>query len=842
MLLNYLKLSVRLLIRKPFLTLINVTGLGVGFAVFFVLWQHSTYELQSDQFHKDHDRIYRVYCDFRFAEGDNWTNYVFSTLPPILVKLVKEKNKDIEDLTRIIHQKNFDAIRWKGPQTDTAGYSEFTTDITLSYVDRKGEKFSFKETTCAFADPNFFEFFSIPLTIGLPQDILDRADAVVLSASTAKKYFGEHDPVGKTLLLNDDKTFTVTGVFKDLGHNTHLKAELLFSTLHVSNAMESTDPLQETAVSYYKLNAKADVAQLEEAIAQESGLHWNLQDAFPGSTSAFHLQKLQDAAFQIFENDSYSPKSRFKLQIFLVVGIVVLAMAWINYLNLQLSVQATRMKELATRKTAGAGIGDFINQFLVESLVINIVSVLLAITIIQLLKSPLEILFQLHIPEWSEFRIQTLLIFLVVMVMCILIAALHPALTMWKLTIRSLFNFGKVFGEGRNFTKIASIVQFVIAIVLIVWLGAVFSQVNFVLGTTWGVDSDRVVVVELPVDDSIIGRNNDIETLKNELKSTAGVEDVTVSRTVVGDLIRNRVAFWHYDRYDAHAVPKSDGGVDERFIPFYKLEIIAGRNFMPENPGDRNSVIISREAARNVGWTPEEAIGKAVGVEKYPWRSVSSRAEVIGVIEDHRYSPLYRQSTISETNRGTILTYGNYLFPKNVSSKMSIRLNGHDDVIEAIETKFQNIFPGKLFHWYFLDSYINVHYQSEQIAKNQITLFTTIAIGIACLGLLGMISSKVVSKTKEIGIRKVLGARLHQVGYILLNATFKQIGIAIVVGVPLAYFLTQSYLQKFSERITLQWWHFMLPIAILILLMLATVTSLVWKAAKRNPVEALKYE
>jgi len=842
MLLNYIKLTVRLLIRNPFLTLINVTGLSVGFAVFFVLWQHSTYELQSDQFHKDNDRIYRVYCDFRFAEGDNWTNYVHGTLPPILVKLVKEKNKDIEDLTRVIHQKNFDAIRWEGPQTDTAGYSEFNTDITLSYINRKGEKFSFKETKCAFADPNFFEFFSIPLTIGLPKGILDRADAVVLSESTAKKYFGEEDPIGKTLLLNDDKAFTVTGVFKEPGHNTHLNAELMFSTLHISNAMESSDPFQETAVSYYKLNAKADIQQLEKALAQECGLHWNFQDAFPGSTYEFHFQALKDAAFQIFENDSYSPKSRFKLQIFLVVGIVVLAMAWINYLNLQLSLQSTRMKELATRKTAGAGIGDFINQFLVESLIINIISVLVAITIIQLLKSPLEILFQLHVPEWSEFRIQTLLIFLMAMVIGILIAALHPALTMWKLTIRSLFNFGKVFGEGRNFTKVSSILQFVIAIVLIVWLGAVFSQVNFVLGNTWGVDSDRVVVVELPVDDSTIGRNNDVETLKNELKTTAGVEDVTVSRTVVGDLVRNRIAFWQLDRYDAHAVPKSDGGVDERFIPFYKLEIIAGRNFMAENPADRNSVILSREAARNVGWTPEEAIGKAVGVEKYSWRSVSSRAEVIGVIEDHRYSPLYRQSTISEANRGTILTYGNYLFTKNVPSKMSIRLNGHDDVIGTIEAKFESIFPGKFFHWYFLDSHMNTHYQSEKIAKNQITLFTTIAIGIACLGLLGMISNKVLSKTKEIGIRKVLGARLHQVGYILLNTTFKQIGIAIVMAVPLAYFLTQSYLQKFSERITLQWWHFTLPIAILILLMLVTVASLVWRAAKRNPVEALKYE
>jgi putative ABC transport system permease protein len=812
--------------------------------VFFVLWQHATYELESDQFHKDHERIYRIYHHFRFAEGDNWDDYVFSTLPPILLKLVMEKNSDVEDLTRIIYQKNFDAIRWHGPQTDTAGYSEFSNEVRLSYIDAADEKISFKETNCAFADPNFFEFFSYPLAMGSPRVVLNRADAVVLSESTARKYFGEQNPVGKTFLLNDDKSFTVTGVFKDFGHNTHNNADLLFSTLHIANAMESADPFQETAIGYYRLSAGADIPKLKKALTSETKLHWNfIFEHFPGSTSEFHFQPLEDAAFEVFQNDAYSPKSKFKLQVFLVVGIVVLIMAWINYLNLQLSLQARRMKELATRKTAGARIYDFINQFFVESLIINALSVLVAVTIIQLLKSPLEVLFQLSVPDWKEITFETSLIFVGVMVLGVLIAALHPALTMWELTIHSLFNFGKVFAEGQNFTKSTSMLQFCIAIVLIFWLGAVFSQVNFVLNSSWGIDRSGVMVVELPVDNSIVGRNNDVETLKSQLKRTAGIEDVTVSRTVVGDLVRNRLAFWQYDRFDARAVPKSDGGVDERYIPFYKLELIAGRNFMAENPTDRNAVIISREAAKNVGWTPEEAIGKAVSVEKFSWRSISTRAEVIGVIEDHRYSPLYMQSTISsETNRGTILTYGNYLFPNNFSSKMSIRLNGSDDVIETIEAKFQEIFPGELFHWYFLDSHMNAHYQSEKIARNQITLFTSIAIGIACLGLLGMISNKVISKTKEIGIRKVLGAQLYQIGQILLTPTFKQVCVAVVIALPSAYLLTQSYLQKFSERVTLQWWHFALPIAILILLLLVTVASLVWRAARRNPVEALKYE
>ena len=842
MLLNYIKLSIRLLIRSPFFTLINISGLSIGFAVFFILWQHSTYELKSDQFHKDHDRIYRIYCDFYFGEGNNWDHYIFSTIPPVVAKLVKEKNEDVESLTRLIHQKNFEAIRWAGPQTDTAGWSGFNTELTLSYIDEREEKLSIKQTATAFADPNFFEFFTLPLTLGQPDQVLNRADAIVLSESTASRYFGTQNPIGKTLIVNEDRSFTVTGVFKDLGANTHLVFDLLFSTLHIANAMEGINPFQETAVSYFKLYHDADTRKIEKSITNESELHWNFQDTFPGSKGDFHLQPLKDAPFQLFDNDSYSPKSRLKLQVFLLVGIVVLVMAWINYLNLQLNAQSSRMKELATRKAAGAKITDFINQFLVESVIVNVLAALVAITLIQLLKSPLEILFQLSVPDWNEFNNETLIILLAAIVIGILIAALHPAISMWRLTIRSMLSSGKALSDGRAFTKITSVLQFITAIVLIVWFGTVFSQVDFVLNSSWGLDRDRVIVVELPVNDTIIGRNTHVEELKNELLSTGAVEDLTVSRTVVGDLFRNRLAFWSKDQSRVYAVPKSDGGVDERFVPFYKLKILAGRNFIRDNPADRSTVILSRDAARSMGWNPEEAIGKVVFIEKYSWRSFASEAEVIGVIEDHQYSPLYMQSSMSDANRGTILTYGNYIRPKNLPQKMSIRLSGSANNMDVIQEKFEAVFPGKLFHWYFLDNHVNAHYQEDRIARNQILLFTSLAIGIACLGLLGAISNKVVSKTKEIGIRKVLGARLHQIAEILLSPTLKQVGISTLIGTPLAYALTESYLQKFSERIVLQWWHFTLPVLLLILIMVLSVASVVWKAARKNPVVALKYE
>jgi len=843
MLFNYLKLSLRLLARNPFLTFINIVGLSVGFSVFLILWQHATYELHSDQFHKDYDRIYRLYNDFAFLEGENLNHYIYSTNPPILASLVKEQHPEIEALTRLIHQKRFNYVRWRGPQTDTAGYNELSTTVTLSRVTSQGEKINFKEFKAAFADPNFFEFFSIPLIEGRPESALSRMDALVLSNSTALKYFGSEEPLGKVLRLNNQESYTVTGIFADLPDNSHLTFDFLFSTLSIAEAMETADPMQESAVNYLKLSPSANIPDLERAFDAECEVHWSfIKDHFPGSTWKFQLQPLSEAAFHVFENDNYSPKSLMKLRLFLIVGIVVLSMAWINYLNLKLSTQATRMKELGVRAASGARVINFISQFLVESVLINSASVLLSLTLIQLLKSPLQVFFQFYVPDWTHVSYETVAVFLAVMAAGMFIAGLHPALTFWKLTLRSTLSYGKASGEGRNFIKLTSIVQFSIATILIVWLSTVNQQVQFVIHNSWGLNRERVVVLDIPLYDSLMGTHPNVRSLKNELLAISGVEDATVSTTVVGDMIRHRVGFFPGDHHGVWAVPKSDGGVDERFVPFYGLKILAGRNFTGDASSDRNAVILSREAAKSVGWEPDEAVGQRIDVERYSWRDLRSPGVVIGVIEDHRHSPLYRETTMSNANRGTLLTYGNYLFRRSYPAKMSIRLSGSTSTMAAVGEAFQRIFPREIFHWYFLDDHMNRLYENEEIALHQISLFTAIAIGVACLGLLGMITNRMVEKTKEIGVRKVLGARLHQIGYVLLSATMKQALIASGIGVPVAYLLTQLYLEKFVERVPLPWWQYVVPIGILLVTMFSTVVSVLWKAANANPVKALKCE
>jgi putative ABC transport system permease protein len=252
---------------------------------------------------------------------------------------------------------------------------------------------------------------------------------------------------------------------------------------------------------------------------------------------------------------------------------------------------------------------------------------------------------------------------------------------------------------------------------------------------------------------------------------------------------------------------------------------------------------LSLSTANRLGFNrPEEAIGQDIYVFK------ENKATVIGVFEDYKLEPLLNEGfVIYRGNPGLALTYKEFLLPGalfNKPNRMSLRVQPEtfNDAIVEIEKKYQKHFADGVFNWYFLDSVIDGKYKQQLVARNQITLFSILAIGIACLGLLGIISNKALEKTKEIGIRKVLGAELHQIAQMLLSTTTKQIVIATVISIPLTYYVTQQYLQNFSEHIHLRWWHYLLPLVILIGIMLGSVATVVWKAAKQNPVDALKYE
>ena len=828
MFLTYLKFSLRLLRRNPFLTFINVAGLSVGFATFLLLYPYAVYQLKSDQYHKDSERIARLSIDFKWADDNqNWNGFLGAFNWWGVANQIKNTFPQVEDVTRLAPQSVFAKER-QGTDKELV--------ITV-YSAKANKKTSFRESKVIFAEPNFFQFFTIPIEQGDTHHILDDANSVAISEQTSRKYFGEETPIGKTIYLNDSISLRVTAVFKNLPENTHLLFDVVISVVGKSNIDVSDLRNGWMGYCYLKVRESYDLNLLaKEFAAKKAILYAFVKSECRHCDFGVYLQPLNDVVFSNLRGNEFRFKSKYLLQSLSVVSFLVLIMAWINYVNISIHTLNKRLKELGTRKVMGAHFKQISFQFLTDSIIINLIAFGVALTIFQLVKAPGEELFEFYVPSFKDISGISFLIIAVFAIGGVLITALYPLLLINKKGPIELF---KKSVDGFRLTSLNLWLvtsQYISAIVLIIWVVAVYSQLNFVLKKELGIQRESIVIVEGPM------RYNHatdpvVTSFIKELKRITGVNAVTISRSVLGETT-DKGLLVALNKNSNYVGTDTNGGVDEGFLDTYNIRLIAGRNFIGDNPSDQNSILVSEVVVDRLGISsPQEAIGRRIALRDPEKENV----EIIGVFSDYEFRPLYMGQ---DERRGATLTYKNFLIPKYKPSKFSIALDLRilKSEMQAIEKLYKETFPDEVFKWYLLNDKIAQQYHTEMTAKNQIMFFTILAIGIACLGLLGMISNKVVEKTKEIGVRKVLGAQAHQIGYILLNATIKQIGLSTLIGLPIAYYFTHQYLEKFSERIVLHWWHYVIPVLILILIMFATVVLVLFKAVKTNPVESLRYE
>lgn len=831
MLLNYLKLSFRLMARNPFFTLINVTGLSIGFAVFYVLWQYSAAELKSDQQSKDWERVARLGGNWIFSDfGQIWETLKFGNSAPFMGPQLLADYPELESFTRIMDQPGFD------PERTPFGSSRITVTVE---ADGSTRHFTGDKIVCA--DTNVFSFFSIPLLAGDAESVLQKENSIVISKSRSRKYFGEEPALGNTLLLNN-QLFEVTGVFQDLPHNTHMDFAMIISNVSKLSSWTIPSEPDSPCMVYLKSRNIMNWQRLEERINHPTILQkytGEVMEHIPGSRWTHKIEPLSEIAYSEWGAPlSGKPtKSKTMLVAFQLIGTVVLLLAVINYILLSTAKITSRLKEVGVRRVSGAGSSDFFKQFIAETCMTFAIALVLAFTLVQLFKAPTQV--ELHIAtHYPTFSV--LIILGIAAFVSITICSAYPTRIALAFQPRTLLR--RDFPKRGARAVPLTLFQYGTAVVLIVFSFAIYRQISFVLKQSLGFKKENVIVIDAPILRSK-DYDNEIRTFVHKIVADGTAEMATVSRYAPGyegsgiDItIRksgNQVSF------------DSNGGVDENFIPFYNLKIVAGRNFLPDEKSD--VIILSEGALSRLGFTdPVDAVGNTVRLlvgeqRKEAWKDV----EIIGIVKEYRLRSLIKfNNAMDDPNRGIGLTYRSSLVPSLTVERISIR-PGTADVarnMASIGREYAAMFPGNPFNWSFLDDRINNQYQSEKILRNQLLFFTTLAIGIACLGLLGMISNKALQKTKEIGIRKVLGARLHQIASMLLKTTVKQITLAAALGIPAAYFLNEEYLQKFSERIELQWWHYALPVGLLILIMLATVAVVVWRAAKSNPVEALKYE
>lgn len=815
MLLKYLKHGVRLLLRSPYFSTINILGLSVGFAAFFALWQYTNAELATDQHFKDYQRIARIGCYWKWKEEVSVGQMTCGSIPYEQIVEIANDFPQISEYARAL--------------------GGFSVSLSRETPQRR----SFTETEVVLADSNLLELFSIPLLLGDGKTALHKPNSVVLSRSMAVKYFGNDNPINQLLLVNDSISATVTGLFEDF-HNTHLNFSIILSNPDGYRKWNGRTHGQ-WATCYIKVNPETDLVDLEFRIQQKKLKYWEYEfKRWTTSDADFFVQPLEDIAFSDhFWGDRFWPKSRFTLKVLQVAAILILLMGWINYINLTVARNSRRLKEVALRKIVGAGWRDLILQFALESAIAHLLAIGLGLTFIQLARVPLQLFFGVNVPTFGDMSGSIWMASGAMVIGGIFVTAWYPAITSFAHNPRSLLMARVKGGLGRIVPRFLATFQYVSALILIVWVSLVSAQLYFILHRGLGIKIDQVVLVEVPTMRPAAYESR----FQGFLDAVRLDREVTYGQTLMGDDTHWRVRIKRlgqpeYFQIDCH------GGVDESFVPFFGVRLLSGRNFVP---GDRSDVVIlSRYVSQRLGFAnPEDAIGARVDIEL----ESGEKMEIIGVMEDYPLRPFvnYGEDTghpDKSRDDGIILTYKRKVFPEMLPGKVALRVNSEnfEESIQSIEIAFGKSFPEAAFRWTILENHINRAYDKEKLLSRQIGLLAALAIGIACLGFLGMISNDAEQKTKEIGIRKVLGASLHQIGKLLLRSSVSQLAIAIAIGIPIAWQLGQRYLEKYSLRVDFQWWHIILPVAFLLFLLVGTILATLWKAATHNPVDSLKHE
>ena len=483
---------------------------------------------------------------------------------------------------------------------------------------------------------------------------------------------------------------------------------------------------------------------------------------------------------------------------------------------------------------------DFFKQFVVDSLVMIVLANVAGITLVQIIRVPVRQFFQIEVTDFRAVPMGTWLVMLFSMLAGVLITALYPALVSISYNPRNLFTLHFGPSSKRLLPSLFTTFQYTAAFTLILWGFIMYSQLTFILTKDLGINKTNVVVFDVPMASTKTRQSDIREFLAQVSKRHPATSSQSVFSEAYGGFRAKRL------RQDVFKVLSSNGGIDETFIPFYEIRLIAGRNFRPDEPTDR--VIISRHAAERLGYeNVEDALGNRIQLENDETMTERAELEVVGIIEDYPTRSLLAvgdNDSQNTTGNGICLTAGTGLFTAMSTERISIRLEieNMDEQVSEIEEAYRRIFPESPVHWYFLDDTINQGYDRERISINQVVLFTCMAVGIACLGLLGMISNRIEEKRREVGIRKALGAAIQQICAVLLGTTMRQVIAAVLLGLPIAYYLGQIYLDRYTERVELQWWHFVLPVTMLFGIMFSTIAVVLFKATRTNPAEALKYE
>ncbi|MEB2775056.1 ABC transporter permease [Algoriphagus sp. D3-2-R+10] len=804
MLKNYLKIAYRNLLKKKVYSFINIIGLGIGMACCVLIFMFVQDELSYDKYHEKGDRIFRVIHGEaqENVEPDLSTFWVWGNAPigPALLLDFPEIEKVVQFSGRA------DILFTVGEETQ-------------------------QEEGVLFMDSTVFDVFSWELLEGDPKTALVAPFSVVLTESTAKKYFGDENAVGKTMKgseaagRSNPGDYTVTGVMKDLPSNSHFKFNTLLS---LSTYKQSRPGIFDAwgyvdTYTYFLANEQFDQMAFEAKIPD----FIKLRNGDNGHGYTFVIEPLKDVYLRTdAQRQPGDTGSLTNIYVFSIIGLFILAIAMINFMNLSTARSMERAKEVGIRKSIGADRQSLIFQFLGESLIIvvlaAVVGVILTNIAMPMMNDMTGKVFEIsRIVNW-----QTIPTFLVIMLVIGLLAGSYPALVLSGFRpVMILKGINKSDARGVNLRKGLVVFQFSLSIALIAGTIIVYTQMSHLLDKDMGFDKEQMVVIDYNYDEQV---NFVSSSLENELEKNPNILSVAFSRSVPGSHFPN--AHTTLETFDGEMVGQGQAifqvGLD--FIDHYGLELVAGRSYSRDYPSDSTSALVLNEAAaRQYGYSnPADIVGKKFD----QW---GRAGEVIGVVKDFNYISLH--------NAVEPLTLP---FEAYASRYMSLKVKGEDlpATLSQVEEVWKQLAPHRPFIYSFLDEDFNKQYESDFRFRQIFTTFSVLAILIACLGLLGLATYTAEQRTKEIGIRKVLGANVGNIVGLLSRDFIKLVLVAIVLATPLSWYAMNKWLEGFAYQAPIHWWIFLISGLLAIIVALVTISFQSIKAALMNPVNSLRSE
>ena len=790
---NYFKIAFRNLWKHKVFSFINIMGLTVGMTACFLIFLYVRFELSYDNMHGKADRIYRLVSDIKtpsdliHASGPAWA------VPPN----TKHDFPEVEEFVRVSGN---------------------------SFLVRKGN-IKFQEEKSVLADSAFFKVFDFPMVRGNRETALSAPLSLVLTESTAKKYFGKQDAMGQTLLLTGDAIpAKVTAVIKDIPENSQIQADMIVSMSTLTGKWDTTLDKQwgnYGSSAFLLLKPGADPKSLEKKfpafLERRNGDEMEKLQMYP----TLFLEPLRDVYLHSTRDGAKTANIK-NVYIFSLIAIFILLIACINFINLTTARSTERAKEVGIRKVVGAIKNQLAKQFIGESVIVCVLAFIFTFFLAMLLIPPFNQLAGKTITTGVFDHPGYLALLFGAAVTIGLLAGFYPALVLSSFqpitVLKGKFSSG---AKGIFLRKGLVILQFSISIVLITGTLIVYQQMNYMRNQNLGFDKEQMVVIESNGDPAK-------EAFRQSLTTIPSVKSVALSSSVPGGGNPGAYSEVENQKGDMQIANLELYFVDFDYIPNYSMKMVAGRAFSRDFKTDTTQAMVLNESAvKLLGYaSPGDAVGKR-------FRQWGREGKIIGVMKDFHFRSL--QQEIKPLSM-RIEPNGCHLISANITG------NNVPATLAAIEEKWKTLIPNRPFNYFFLDEFFDRQYRSEQRFGNLFLNFAILAIFISCLGLLGLASYSTYQRTREIGIRKVMGASVSGIVHLLSKEFLALLFIAFVIASPIAWLVMHRWLEDFSYRIGIHWWIFMISGTIAFVVAIFTVSFQAIRAALANPVISLRTE